>query len=252
MILVLGGTYDSRKLTEALLEQGRAVLYSSVTAYNTTSLPESTLLEFNIGPLKKNEMESLMRSKKVTACVDATHPYAKEVSINAIEVCQKMDIPYVRLERPRLKVDGKNILGFPGYKEAVDFLKGTKGKILLTTGSRQLEFYSTLPKERLIVRVLPTSPVLAKCEGLGYKPNSIIAMQGPFSYNMNIELISAFGIRYLVTKDSGEVGGVDEKLRAAADTDVQIILIERPEVDYPVVFNTVGGVVGWLWKRHDV
>ncbi|MEG0380035.1 MAG: precorrin-6A/cobalt-precorrin-6A reductase, partial [Eubacterium sp.] len=113
MILVLGGTYDSRMLTEALLEQGRAVLYSSVTAYNTASLPESPLLMLNIGALEKGDMENLMGEKGVTLCVDATHPYAKEVSINAIAVCQSVGIPYVRLERPRLKDDGKSILGFP-------------------------------------------------------------------------------------------------------------------------------------------
>ena len=88
--------------------------------------------------------------------------------------------------------------------------------------------------------------MIEKCERLGYKPQNIIAMQGPFSYAMNVETIRQFGIRFLVTKDSGDVGGVSEKLRAAADMGVRVIFIERPGIEYPVVFNTAEEILGWI------
>lgn len=246
MILVLGGTYDSRKLTEALLGQGCAVLYSSVTAYNTGSLPENARLEIHTGALETDGLAGLMAEKRIELCVDATHPYAKEVSLNAIAASKKAGAAYVRLERPRMMDDGQQTLGFPDYESAVRYLLEQEGNVLLTTGSRQLEFYDPLPKERVIVRVLPTSRVLEKCERLGYKPQNIIAMQGPFSYAMNVETIRQFDIRFLVTKDSGDVGGVSEKLRAAADMGVRVIFIERPRIEYPVVFNTAEEILGWM------
>lgn len=246
MILVLGGTYDSRKLTEALLGQGCAVLYSSVTVYNTGSLPENARLEIHTGALETDGLAGLMAEKRIELCVDATHPYAKEVSLNAIAASKKAGAAYVRLERPRMMDDGQQTLGFSDYESAVRYLLEQEGNVLLTTGSRQLEFYDPLPKERVIVRVLPTSKVLEKCERLGYKPQNIIAMQGPFSYAMNVETIRQFDIRFLVTKDSGDVGGVSEKLRAAADMGVRVIFIERPRIEYPVVFNTAEEILGWM------
>ncbi|MEG0377990.1 MAG: precorrin-6A reductase [Eubacterium sp.] len=243
MILVLGGTYDSRKLTEALLEKEQQVVYSSVTEYNTSSLPDSHLLTQSIGCLDEKGLCALIADKKITACVDATHPYASEVSVNAINACSRMSIQYVRMERPRLMDDGKNVRGFSSYEEAVVYLKQQEGNILLTTGSRQLEYYQPLSKERLIIRVLPTSKVLKKCEDLGYKPKNIIAVQGPFSYAANVNTIKEYDIRFLVTKDGGDVGGGAEKLKAAADLGVQTVFIKRPQINYPMVRSDVQGIM---------
>ncbi|MEG0310648.1 MAG: precorrin-6A reductase [Eubacterium sp.] len=246
MILVLGGTYDSRKLTEALLDEGYRVLYSSVTEYNVKSLPENDHLGTVIGKLEQEGLYNLIINHKIKTCVDATHPYAGEVSLNAINACSKAKIDYFRMERPRLIDDGANILGFDTYEEAVKYLNKKEGKILLTTGSRQLEYYESISKERLVIRVLPTSSVLKKCEDLGYKPKSIIAMQGPFSYQTNINMIREYNIRYLVTKDSGDVGGVAEKINAASDCDVQVVFIKRPTIDYPTVCSDIKGVIHQL------
>ncbi|MEG1905694.1 MAG: precorrin-6A reductase [Bacteroidales bacterium] len=246
MILILGGTYDSRKLTEALLNTGYRVLYSSVTEYNVKSLPKNDHLEIAIGKLEQDGLYDLIINQKIEACVDATHPYAGEVSHNAIDACFKAGIHYLRMERPRLIDDGANVFGFDTYEEAVKYLNKKEGKILLTTGSRQLEYYEPIPKERIVIRVLPTSSVLKKCEDLGYKPKSIIAMQGPFSYQMNVNMIREYNIRYLVTKDGGNVGGAAEKINAASDCDVQVIFIKRPTIDYPIVCSDINGVIKQL------
>ncbi len=251
MILVLGGTYDSRKLTEALLEGGHQVIYSSVSDYNIAQLPDHPDLHLHVGALDKTEMRIFMREKSVDICVDATHPYASEVSLNAITVCKDEGCAYVRLERPRMQDDGQTTLGFPTYEQAVDYLAAQKGKILLTTGSRQLEAYQKLPKERLVIRVLPTSKVLQKCESLGYKPNQIIAMQGPFSFAMNVQMLQENAIRFMVTKDSGDIGGIAEKIKAAKECNVQVVFISRPAVDYPVVFNTIEPVIEWVGNQRN-
>lgn len=238
MILVLGGTYDSRKLTERLLRDGHQVIYASVSQYNTDSLPKHPALGIHTGAMDKDAMCAFIAQNKIDVCADATHPYAKEVSLNAIAACREEKCMYLRLERPRIQED-ENCIGFDSYEAAVEYLAGQEGRILLTTGSRQLEAYATLPKERQILRVLPTSGVLKKCEALGYKPQNIIAMQGPFSSEMNQAMIRQYNIRFLTTKDSGEVGGVREKIAAAKMLGVKVVFIRRPDISYPKVFHTV-------------
>ncbi|MDO4288953.1 MAG: precorrin-6A reductase [Eubacterium sp.] len=246
MILVLGGTYDSRKLVEGILEQGKQVIYSSVTDYNVGSLPEDAGLRVRVGAMDEAGMAALIEDQGVTCLVDATHPYAKEVSLNAIAACEAAGIVYLRMERKRMADDGETTLGFSDYDAMVDYLLTQEGQVLLTTGSRQLEAYDRLPKDRLVVRVLPTAKVLSKCEALGYNPKRIIAMQGPFSYEMNTAMMAQYKIRFLTTKDSGVVGGVDEKIQAARDMGVKVLYIKRPDIRYPRVAGDVSETLGLL------
>ena len=118
----------------------------------------------------------------------------------------------------------------PDADAAIAELKQTKGNILLTTGSKTLGQYAeALPPERIYARVLPTSGVLKSCEVLGILPGHVIAMQGPFTQALNAAMYDAYSIRVLVSKDSGDVGGVSDKVIPALNKDIQIIMIERPK-----------------------
>ena len=70
--------------------------------------------------------------------------------------------------------------------------------------------------------------VIERCFALGYGGKQIIAMQGPFSYTLNVALLRHYDCRYLVTKNTSQAGGMDEKIAAARDNDVTVVLIERP------------------------
>ena len=118
--------------------------------------------------------------------------------------------------------------------------------MLTTTGSRELAHYQPLDKKRLYIRVLPTSGVLAKCEALGYKPSHIVAMQGPFTKAMNAVMIDQFGIRFVTTKDSGDVGGVADKIAAAKDSGAQVLCVDRPALDYPEIVTNVDELLSRL------
>lgn len=251
MILVLGGTYDSRMLVEALLKNNYKTVYASVTKINTNLLPDDQRLTLHTEAMNGNEMASFIQDKGITYVVDATHPYAEEVSRNAMTAANTCRIPYLRLERPGLIEDGKRYIGFDSYEEMVNFLAEKQGNILVTTGSRQLEFYQQLDKNRLTIRVLPTASVLAKCEALGYKPAAIIAMQGPFTKAMNELMIEERQITYLTTKDSGNVGGVAEKLSAAEGKGVTVLFLRRPKIDYPKKVHAVEEVMAGLRERNE-
>ena len=113
--------------------------------------------------------------------------------------------------------------------DAAAYLFGTKGNILLTTGSKELGAYAEIPRERMYVRVLPTYDSIAACEAADVSHRNIIAMFGPFSQRMNEAILEQYRISYLVTKEAGRNGGFEEKLQAAKRCGVKAIVIRRPE-----------------------
>ena len=254
MILVLGGTLDSRLLTELLLEEGKAVCYSSLTNIATDQIADHPLLTKISGQLDAGTLRETITIYNINLCIDATHPYAREISENAIWACEAMNIDYIRLERPSNIDDGSDIMVYNTYEEARDYLIGAMGNsdknILLTTGSRQLEAFEGLPKDRTYIRVLPTVGVLKKCENLGYKARHILALQGPFSVEMNVATMKEYQIGFVVTKDSGDVGGIPEKVEAARLVDAKILFIRRPLLAYPRVISTVEDAVVCALKNH--
>lgn len=247
MILVLGGTLDSRELTASLLEKGIEVCYSTLTSIQSDQVKDDPGLTKIYGQLDTESLRETMVIYGITAIIDATHPYAKEISENAIWACDAAGIPYLRMERPSLIDDQSYVCD--SYQEARDLLVklivDSDKNILLTTGSRQLECFEGLPKNRIFARVLPTSGVLKKCENLGYKPRQILAVQGPFSILMNQAMIKEYQIGFMVTKDSGDVGGITEKIEAAHEEDVKILFIKRPEVVYPNCVNSLEEALMW-------
>lgn len=254
MILVLGGTLDSRLLTDLLLEEGKEVCYSSLTNIAADQISENPLLTKISGQLDSGTLRETLTIYNINLCIDATHPYAREISENAIWACDAMAVDYIRLERPSLIDEGEDIIAYNTYEEARDYLTGAMGKsdknILLTTGSRQLEAFEGLPKERTYIRVLPTVGVLKKCENLGYKPRHILALQGPFSVAMNVATMEEYNIGFVVTKDSGDVGGIAEKVAAARKVGARILFIRRPVVAYPRVVSSVEDAVICALKNH--
>ena len=128
---------------------------------------------------------------------------------------------------------------FATAAEAADWLKGTKGNILLTTGSKELSAFAPLGGERLYPRVLPLASSLASCQAAGVPSRNILALQGPFSRELNEALIRQYHIRWLVTKDGGRTGGFAEKAAAEA-VGAALVLIRRPPeegLDYNAVFK---------------
>lgn len=112
--------------------------------------------------------------------------------------------------------------------QAAAFLQTRQGNILLTTGAKELGAFAALEPDRLFPRVLPTHASLSACEDLGIPHRNILALQGPFSQEMNEAMLTQYQIRWLVTKDGGTAGGYEEKQAAAQARGVPVILIRRP------------------------
>lgn len=140
----------------------------------------------------------------------------------------------------------KVIIRVANSAEAVAYLATTQGPVLLTTGSKELDIFCSLPdfQNRLFVRVLPMPQVIERCFSLGFGGRQIIAMQGPFSHALNVALLEHYGCRYLVTKNTSQVGGMDEKISAALATKVQVVLIERPVQEKGLTLDEVFSLLG--------
>ena len=113
--------------------------------------------------------------------------------------------------------------------QAAQYLAATQGNVLLTTGAKELAAFAGLDAARLYPRVLPTVAGITACEGAGIPHRNIIAMQGPFTLELNLALMQQFHIRYLVTKDGGSAGGFAEKAQAAAQSGAALVVLRRPE-----------------------
>ena len=80
---------------------------------------------------------------------------------------------------------------------------------------------------------------MKKCEDLGFKNSNIIAMQGPFSKDLNKAMLTSTNAGVLITKESGNLGGFMDKLEACIELDVKLIVVQRPIVNYPLMFNDI-------------
>lgn len=241
MILVLGGTIDSRHLYEKLKNENKSFMFTTATEYGKSliDLNDKKILSER---LSKEELLHLIKEEKIRVVIDTTHPYAYIISKNAMEACEEMKINYVRFERKKEDINKFEniIIKAKDYKDAAKKASKLEGNIILTTGSKTLDiFVEEINLQRIYPRVLPTSSMIKRCEDLGFKPYQIIGMQGPFSTEMNKDLIDKYEIKVLVTKDSGKVGGLMEKLQAAYEKNVKVIFIDRPNLKYKNLYDNM-------------
>ena len=231
-LFVLAGTEDGRELALALQERGHEVLVSTLTEYGA-ELAERQGLRTCSGALDQDSLMKILQEQAIHALIDATHPYAQNIRNLARCVASECNLPYFRWERPSGAYPVHPLLYFAATIEEAARLAARLGKrIFLSTGSKNLRDWMESPKLKdcqLYVRVLPTSQVLSQCEEAGLKPYQIIAMQGPFSQRFNEGLWEQLNIDVVITKDSGAVGGTDEKVQACLQLGIPIIVLERPQ-----------------------
>ena len=242
-IFLLAGTADGRKLAEFLLNSGFEVTASVVSDYGKKLLEQYKNLSVNDKKLDAAELAEILKVGKFAALVDASHPYAQNTTLNALDACATANISYLRFERATGKFDGLNLIRVENYEQAA--LKAAElGKnIFLTTGSKTLKIFVELLKDcNITARVLPTAEVLAECEKLGLSPKQIIAVQGAFSTEFNVEMFRHAQAEVIVTKDGGTIGGADTKIAAAQILNLPVVMIDRPKICYPNVAATFAEV----------
>ena len=229
--------YGEELLQEELMESGNAgnpdLNHNTCLAKkNLKTVQASSVIKVLRGRMDRYQMEEFIRNQGIHLVIDATHPHARLVSEEIQEACGRTG---VRLERC-LRAEGeqnkaRDWVEVDSIQEAVSFLSSVSGVIFATTGSKELEALCQIPdyQKRVYARVLPTSNVLKKCEKLGITGSHLIAMQGPFSTEMNTLFLRQTKAEWLLTKDSGRAGGFQEKVEAARENGTRVVVIRRPE-----------------------
>ena len=240
MIWVIAGTKDGREIAARLADDAKkklgetdsAILVTVVSTYGKR-LAMHEGLEIEVGRFTKEDMLSEIEKHGITVILDCSHPYAAIVSETAQDTAKDAGISYVRYERPAVPLPDYEKLYCVKDEEEAAQVAGERGsRILLTTGSKTLATFLHSPAlsgKEIWARVLPTSSVLLACEALGLSPKYILALEGPFSYDMNRAMIADYQIDVLVTKNSGTIGGGDAKFSAAVDAGISVVVIDKPK-----------------------
>ena len=227
-VLVFAGTTEGRELAELLADSNIKCSVCVATDY-ALELMNDKRLDVHCGRLTEEEMEVLMRDGKFDVVVDATHPYAQIVSQNVRQAADMESISLIRLRRSTESAE-EGFVSFKTHEECSAWLSFQTGNILLTTGSKDLGSYAKNEtiKNHLFVRVLPGEESIRLCTANGITGRQIIAMQGPFSAQMNECILREYSINWMVTKISGHAGGFEEKVEAAKKAGVGVCAILPP------------------------
>jgi precorrin-6Y C5,15-methyltransferase (decarboxylating) len=227
-IVLFAGTTEGRQIAEALKDQPVRLTVSVATEYGETLIEPAENVRVLHGRKNEREIEALLGETGAKLLIDATHPYAVEVTKILKSVAEKTGTEYLRVLRDSEAADG--CVFVDDADAAVAYLNGRQGNVLLTVGSKELARYTAVNeyRTRLFARILPVKESVDAAFSLGFSGKNLICMQGPFSEGLNAATLKAIDAAYLVTKDTGASGGFPEKIRAAKDCGVTPVVIRRP------------------------
>ncbi len=228
-ILLFAGTTEGREIAEACRNQPVSLFVSVATEYGETLIAPADNITVLHGRKNAEQIEALIRETQAALLIDATHPYAVEVTRTLKAVAERTGTEYLRVTRGSETADG--CVFVDDTDAAIAFLNGTQGNVFLTVGSKELARYTAVNgfASRIYARILPVKESADAAFALGLSGKNLICMQGPFSETINAATIKAIDAKYLVTKDTGTAGGFAEKIRAAKACGAVPVVIRRPD-----------------------
>jgi precorrin-6A/cobalt-precorrin-6A reductase len=182
-----------------------------------------------------------LRTVGVKAVVDATHPFAAQMSTNAVEACAAVEVPLARLSRPAwLPVPGDRWVVVPDIDAAAQALGPMGDRVFLTTGRQTLHAFAAMPDKTYLARTvdpIAETPNLPRFEHL--------QARGPFAAEAERDLMTRYRIDVLVTKNSGGKATAG-KLSAARDLGLPVVMVDRPVLPPAHALASVDEAIRWL------
>ena len=232
-IIIFSGTSEGRKISEYLSSNEINHDVCVATESGEAVMVKNQYAHINVGRLDEKEMMDYLRKNNPRLVVDATHPYAKVVTDNLKKACDILELCYIRVNRESSSNYDKtlNVESYSSTEECAKRLCMETGNILLSTGSKELAYYTKHKEliDRIYVRVLPSVEAIELCKKASINEKNIIAMYGPHTKEMNEAILHQYNIKHMVTKESGQVGGFSEKEEACSNAGVKLHVIERPD-----------------------
>ena len=185
-----------------------------------------------------------IRREKITHVIDATHPFAVEMSRNAVVACATTGARLIVLERaPWVKTAGDKWIEVVDLTSAVAALPLERARVFLAIGRQHIAAFGAKPQHAYTLRFVdpPAGP-------LPFPDADVIVSRGPFALESELELMRSRGIEWVVARNSGGTGA-HAKIDAARELDIPVVMIARPELpDRPRV-ESVAEVMQWLGHR---
>ncbi len=246
-ILVFSGTSDGNEIIEILANYGHNITVSVATEYGKELVVKCSVNILS-GRLNQTEIQQVIFDNSINYVIDATHPYAVEVSKNISQACDFATQNYdffnekFRLLREQSLYDNHVVL-VDSIGQACK--QASVGNVLATTGSKQIAEYVDLQdyQSRLYARVLPTEESVLLCKNFGLQDFQIIQSLGVLSVEENINVINELNIKNLITKDGGEKGGFPQKSEACRITNTNLFVIKRPN-DFGLSIDQICKTIG--------
>lgn len=225
-IAVIAGTSEATELIEEL--ENEFFITAFVATDEGRKILKGRNCKVSTGRKNRDEFEQILSDFNIV--IDASHPFATEVTQNVKSVCEQLNICYLRLGRPHTEYMYEKILYAENKEEVAEMLNNTNGNILFLTGSNTADFYKSHVKnfeQRALIRVLDTDYSRNAVKEIN--ESNIVFGNPPFSASDNLKLIRQHNISVVVSKDSGQRGGISEKVSACEKFGIPLILIRSPE-----------------------
>lgn len=226
-VLIFGNTKEARDVAATLRRRGRQIVFSVVSEYARSLLPLGSICY--VGRLDHAEMLAFIRKINPQRIVDATHPYAVLASQNIRQCADTLSIPYERIRFDDLDSAWREAVEWADTPEAlVAAILREKGNMLLSIDrDPMLTIPLNTDMHRLYPRVTPTPEAVARCLELGYPPENIIAMEGPFSRALTLALFDEKDITSVVVRDATDNSYLHELVVPALEQGFHVIMYGR-------------------------
>jgi precorrin-6A/cobalt-precorrin-6A reductase len=242
-LLILGGTGEAARLaTQAAQLQGVEVITSLAGRTRRPVTPSGIV---RIGGFGGDAgLVDYMQEQRIDLLIDATHPFAAQISFNAATAAQVCGLPHLLLMRPAWEpVAGDHWIAVESIAAAVAILPRVARRVFLTTGRQDLAAFAPLTDLWFLMRMIdpptPDTPV---------PPGTLVLERGPFTLEDERALLQTYAIEALVSKNSGG-DATYAKITAARELALPVVMIQRPPTPVVEQVTDVEAALGWL-ERH--
>jgi precorrin-6A/cobalt-precorrin-6A reductase len=237
-VLLLGGTTEANLVAQAIAKAGLAGVYSYA---GRTAAPMGQPIHMRLGGFGGVDgLCAYLEAEKITHVIDATHPFAAQMSSNAVAACSATGTPLIALERaPWVAGEGDRWTHVPDIEAAVAALAGPAQRVFLAIGRQHIDAFAAQPQHRYLLRLVdePTSPLPFQAD--------VVVARGPFDVAGDTALMRQHGIEVVVAKNAGGKGAV-AKIATARALGLPVLMINRPAIPPRRVVHSVAGVMAWL------
>ena len=243
-VLLLGGTTEASALAQRMAQTAIDAVFSYA---GRTERPIEQPLPTRTGGFGGVQgLADYIAAENITHVVDATHPFAAQISGNAIAACKMTKTPLIALVRaPWVAQPGDTWLDMADTEAAVAALPDAPTRIFLAIGKQTLAAFAAKPQHAYLLRLVDAPDAALPL------PNAkVILDRGPFTLSGDLALLHAHAITHVVAKNAGGKGAA-AKLQAARELQVPVLMIARPNIaDRPIARN-VAAVMDWLYHSAD-